>query len=95
MNRDAGALADVLIIAALVGVLEPAPTADIIGQDAFELSLTRLHLRDHAAEAVPSLDAQAALAFVGEDPGDFHSAPRGVFLDAIELILCGILLVLR
>ena len=37
LNADAGALADIFVIGALVGVLEPAPAAYIVNQDRPEI----------------------------------------------------------
>src|SRR5262249_10232253 len=42
MDRDAGTLADIFVVTALVGVLETAPTAHVVSKDALERGLPRL-----------------------------------------------------
>ena len=39
LNADAGALADVFVVGALIGVLKPAPAADVVDQDGREIGV--------------------------------------------------------
>ena len=95
MDGDAGAFADVFIIAALVGILKPAPAADIVGQDGLKFGFTCLNLRNHPPQAIAAFHAESAFALVGEHPDNLHAAPGSVFLHTVELVLRRILLVLR
>jgi hypothetical protein len=74
-DLDAGAAADVLVIGALVGVLEPAPAADVVDQDDLEVGLAGLDVLDQLLQGDAAVDAQAALAFVGVGADDLDAAP--------------------
>src|SRR5690606_18592567 len=81
-------------VTALVGVLKPTPTTDIVGEDALEVRVPAFDLGDHAAQAVASPDVQPAFPGVLEDAHDLHVPAGGILLDPVELILGGILLML-
>ena len=57
VDGDAGALADVLVVGAFVGVLEPAPAADVVDQDRLEVGRSRSGRRRSARlQRVPAVD---------------------------------------
>jgi len=95
VDGDARTLADVFIVAAFVGVLKTTPAADIVGEDRLELSLAGFNLGDHPTEALAAFHAEPAFALIGKYPDDLHSPFGRVFLDAIQLILGRVLLMLR
>ena len=51
VDLDAGAAAEVLVVGALVGVLEPAPAADVVDEDRAEIGARRSRRRRSAAGA--------------------------------------------
>jgi hypothetical protein len=55
-NLDAVGSADELVVAGLVGVLGPAPAADVADQNGLEVGAD-LHVFDEALEGVAALDA--------------------------------------
>ena len=82
-HLNPGAATDVFVIGALVGVLEPAPAADVVDEDDLEVSLARLHISDQLLESLPAIDAQTALALVGVGADDLDVAPGGVLADLV------------
>ena len=94
MDSNPRAPADVLKIGALVGVLETSPATDVICENALENGIPGFHLPDHALQALALLNAEPAFTFIREYPDDFHPPPCSKFLDAIELVLGRVLLVL-
>jgi hypothetical protein len=93
-DLDSGAAADVLVVGALVGILKPAPAADVVDQDDLEVGLAGLDVLDQLLQRLPAIDAQAALAFVGVGADDLDVAPGGVLADLVALVLRRVLLVL-
>ena len=55
VHGDAGALADVLVVGALVGVLEAAPAADVIDQHHLEVGAAALDVGDRPLQLVEAL----------------------------------------
>ena len=94
VDFDPRTLADVLVVGALVGVLEPAPAAYVVDQDGRIVGMPRLHVLDHRPQRVSSLDLQPALAVVGISADDFVAAFGRPLADHVGLVLRGILLVL-
>src|SRR5262249_6606239 len=94
VDLDAGALAQVLVVGALVGVLEAAPAADVVDQDGPVVGATGLHVVDHLPQRVAAGDAEAALALVGVGADDLEAAAPGVVADDVLLVDGGVLLVL-
>ena len=93
-DLDSGASADVFVVGALVGILKPAPAADVVDQDDLEIGFAQLHVLDQLLQRLPAVDAESALAFVGVGADDLDVAPGGVFENFVTLVLCRILLVL-
>ncbi len=87
-------MADVFVVGALVGVLEPAPAADVVDQDDLEVGVACLDVVDQLLQRAPPIDAQAALAVVGIGADDLDAAPGRVLADHVGLVLRRILLVL-
>jgi hypothetical protein len=54
MNDDPGALADVLVVAAFVGILKPAPAAHVVDEDDIEIGAAVLDVLDHLLERITS-----------------------------------------
>lgn len=75
-DLDAVRAADELVVAGLVGILGPAPAADVADEDGPEVRLA-LDVLDETLEGVPLLDALAGGA-VAADPDDFVPRGRGV-----------------
>ena len=65
-----GARADVLEVRGLVGVLEAAPTADVIDEDFREIGAPAFHVVNQAAQRVAAIQLQAAFTFVGVSSDD-------------------------
>ena len=86
--------AEIFIIGTFVGILEPAPPAHVIDEDTGKASAAALHVPDHLRERIPPLNAEPAFAVVGIDLDDLQSPPPGVFLDNLQLVAGGILLML-
>ena len=74
MDVDAGPLAEVLVVGALVGVLEPAPAADVVDEDRREVGAAGLHVVDQPSQRLAAVDVEAALALVGVGPDDLEAA---------------------
>ena len=60
----------------------------------WKVGIPGFHLPDHALQALSLLNAEPAFTLIREYPDDFHPPPCSIFLDAIELVLGGVLLVL-
>ena len=56
LNVDAGPSADVFVVRAFVLILEPAPPADVIDQDAFEIGPRGLHVGDQLLQSASASD---------------------------------------
>src|SRR5690606_16597699 len=95
LDIDPGALADLLVIPALVGILEPAPAADVVNEDDGKVGRAALHVVDQPLKGVPAVEPQPAAALVGVGANDLHAAPFGVLADGVGLVLGRVLLVLR
>ena len=93
-DLDAGAAADVLVVRTLVGVLKPAPSADVVDQDDLEVGAAVLNVGDQALQCLAAVDAQATLSFVGVGLDDLDATTRGVLTDLVALVLGRVLLVL-
>src|ERR1051325_2515325 len=87
--------ANIFIIGAFIGILEPPPSADIVNKDVGERCLAVLNILDHPRQGVASLDIQAALAFIRILSDDLHSTTLGVFADNVHLVAGRVLLMLR
>ena len=87
LDGDARALADIFVVGALVGILEPAPAADIVDKDGRKICPAGLNIADQALELIPAADIKPALAriFVGAD--DLDAAPRRILADYFGLVL--------
>jgi len=95
MDRDSRQPANVLVIGAFVGILEPAPSADIVHQNAGVLRLSTLDILEHLRQRVSPLDIQTALPLIGIEHHDLQTAALGVFPNHVHLVAGGVLLVLR
>ena len=95
LDLNTGALADVLVVRTLIGILEPAPPADVVDEDRLVVHIAGLNILEETLERVAPLDAQAALPLVGVGTDDLVSACLGVLANHIALVLGGVLLVLR
>ena len=95
LDGDAGALADVLVVGALVGILESAPAADVVDEDGREIGFPALHVLDQPLQGVAAIESQAALALVRIGADDLEAAPLGVLADGVGLVLGGVFLMLR
>ena len=93
-DLDAGAAADVLVVRTLVGVLKPAPSADVVDQDDLEVGPAVLNVGDQALQCLAAVDAQATLSFVGVGLDDLDATTRGVLTDLVALVLGRVLLML-
>ena len=91
---DAGTVADVFVISALVRVLESPPAADVVDEDGLEVGLPGLDVLNQLLQPVPSADIEAALAFVGVRSDDADAASGGVLADFVGLVLGRVLLML-
>ncbi len=94
MHRDAGALADVFVIGAFVGVLEPTPAADVVDQDDLEIGAAPLDVGDEPRQRIAALEPQPALALIGIGADDRDAVIGGVAADGVALVLGRILLML-
>ena len=92
VHGDAGALADVLVVGALVGVLEPPPAADVVDQHHLEVGAPALDVGDQPLQLVAALQPQPALALVGIGANDQQAVPLGVLADLFRLVLGRVLL---
>ena len=95
MHGDAGVPALELEGGALVGILEAAPAADVVGQDRVEIGVVLLSVLDELLQPFAVLHEQAALRVVGIGANDFHVVIVRVTLDDLVLIVGRVLLVLR
>jgi len=95
MHVDPGTLAEVLVEGRLVGILKPAPPADVVDEDRLEIDRPRLHLGDHSLEWITACHTQAALALVRVGVDDLEPAAFGVLPDDVGLVVGGILLMVR
>jgi hypothetical protein len=93
MNRDASPAADVFVIGALIRILKPSPTADIIDKDTREVRHPILNIADHLSERIPALDVQATLPLIRVGFNDVHVPARSVFPNHIHLVVGRVLLV--
>jgi hypothetical protein len=82
-------------VCALVGVLETAPSANVINEDGAEVGLTSLDVPDQRLDPVPAIEAKAAFPRVGVGPYDFQALLLGIFTDRTRLVLGRIALMLR
>jgi hypothetical protein len=87
LNRDAGPLADVLVVSALVRILEASPAADIVDKNSGEVDFTGFDIGDQSLQRVAPFQAQPALAFVGIGPDDLDVTAGGEQTDDVRLIL--------
>src|SRR4051794_15819073 len=60
MDFDAGALAKVFVVRALIGILEPAPAANVVNEDGRIISQSCLHVVDHLAQGFATSDVEPA-----------------------------------
>jgi NADPH:quinone reductase-like Zn-dependent oxidoreductase len=94
LDTDAGALADVLVVGALVRVLESAPAADVVDQDGGEVGIAALDVIDQRLERIATVQAEPALALIGVGANDREAASIGIPADGIGLVLGRVLLML-
>src|SRR4029450_13196766 len=85
----------VLVERALVGVLEPAPAADVVHQDRLVVSPVVLDVVDDGPEPVSAGDVQPTAALVGVGADDLEPAAAGVLADRVLVVGGGVLLMLR
>ncbi|MNS66354.1 hypothetical protein D3C72_995640 [compost metagenome] len=94
MDGDAGLAAQVLVVGAFIGVLEPPPATDVVDEDGLEVGPPGLDIGQQPLERVPAFDLQAALALVGVGLDDLEATPRRVSRYDVRLVLGGVLLML-
>jgi hypothetical protein len=66
----------------------------LIEENTGKAGAAALHVPDHLRERIPPLNAEPAFAVVGIDPDDLRSPPLGIFLDSLQLVAGGELLML-
>ena len=94
MHVDAGTLAEIFVVRALVGILKPAPPADVIDQDRLEASIAVLHIRDHPPQRLAPSDSESAFTFVCVCADDLVPALHGVLTNHVLLVRGRVLLML-
>jgi hypothetical protein len=91
-HRDAGAFADVFVMGTLVGVLDPAPTADVVDEDNGEVGAPWPHIIQQPLQRVAACDTEAAFAVIRVGLSKLDATSLGVFPDRVGLGLGGVAL---
>lgn len=94
-NGDACLLAEKLQMRRLVGVLEPAPTADVIYKYGIEIGSPGRHIVNQPLKRLPTINIKTAFSFVRISAYDSYAPLGGITRDGFSLILGRIFLVLR
>src|SRR5580698_6483731 len=92
MNLDLGAFTEVLVVGTFVGILKPAPAADIVYQDRPEVRSARFNVLNKFLQGIPALQRQAALASISVGTDDLHAMRARILGDNIGLVFSGVLL---
>jgi len=87
LDADAGALADVLVVGAFVGILESPPAAHVVDQDGLEVSAARLHVIDELLQRIAAIESKTTFALVGICPNNLNSSLAGVLPNCVSLVL--------
>jgi hypothetical protein len=77
LDREAFLSADELVVGALVGVLEPAPTADVLDEDGLEVGRSADDVGQQLLQAPAARGRQAADAGVDIGPDDHEPMTFG------------------
>lgn len=85
--------ADIFVIGGFIGVLKPAPPADVIDKDHLEIRGAVLHILDQLLQGLTALDPQPALARIGIGAHQFETAFRRIFADRVRLVFGRVFLV--
>ena len=75
-DMDPGARADLLMAGAFVGILKPAPAADVIDAGCFENGLPGFDLCYQVLNRLTAVEARLAPAGILEDTQDLKAATR-------------------
>ena len=70
VDPDPGAGTDVLVTGAFVGVLKPAPPADVIDEDSLEVGIAGLDLGHQVLQSLSAVEPQSRASRVLESPKD-------------------------
>ena len=87
-------LSNVLTQGAFIGILEPAPAADVVDQDGLEIRLAGANLGHQVLQRLASVEAQSRPAGILEDAQDLQTPGSGVAAKDVELVFGGILLMI-
>ncbi len=90
---DAGAATKELVVGALVGVLEPAPPADVVDDEHREPGLAREDILEQGAQADATREGQSASARIRVRLHDVQVVTGRIRPDHITLIVDGVPLV--
>lgn len=90
----AGALADIFVIGALVGILKPAPSADVVDQNGRKIRPLAFNVCDQLLQRIAAIQTKAAFAGVGVSADDLNTPATGVFANRVTLVLGRVFLVL-
>jgi hypothetical protein len=93
VDANSSSFEDVLVIGALVGVLEPAPPADVVDEQGSEIDLLLLHIGHQLIQAASAGFVETTPAMVGVNLDDLHIVIYGVLPDDGRLVLRRVLLV--
>src|SRR6202030_3855398 len=94
LHADAGALADVLVIGTLIGILKSTPSAYIVDQDGREIDFVALNIINQLLQRIAPTEAQSTLSLVGVGSNNFQAPSGCVLPDRVGLILGRVFLVI-
>src|SRR5262249_43490415 len=94
MHLYVGAFANVLVIGALISVLKPPPSADVVHENDTIVSSSSLDVLKEFPKATSPREIQSAFPRVGVRANNRHTVCLGVAQDCLALIFSGILLML-
>src|SRR5262249_7708662 len=93
-DLDVCPAANVLVVRALIGILKPAPTTDVINQNCTEIRTTVVDIADELLQRIAPLNSQTTLARALVATCDDHPSALCILANRVTLIFGRVLLVL-
>ena len=87
LDGNAGALAKILVVGALIRILEAPPAAHVVDEDQAGVGPTLTDVVEERLQAGTSRDAKATSAMIGIGAHNLDTAGRGIVADGVRLVL--------
>jgi hypothetical protein len=82
-------------VRAFIGILETAPPADVVDENAVEVGAAEQHVAKEVLKGLAVVNPQSAATLVGVGADDSQVMSGSVVSDCVLLILCRVFLMVR